>query len=156
MTICSAKCAFLLAACAINPLWAVSARAALGSDAASVLADGVSMHAGVHVDIRQQYDVHEISAATGVSVREYLNRDGIVFAVSWSGPVPPDLQRLLGMHFTAYAAALTALSHPGIHRSVRLTSTGLVVELGGHLRAYTGRAYVVALVPSGVSAAELR
>jgi hypothetical protein len=140
----------------VSPFWVGCAHAALGGDAASVLADRVDMHGSVQDEIRQQYAVQEISAATGVIVREYMSRDGIVFAVCWSGPVQPDLRRLLGTYFTAYTAALTALSHPGIQRSVRLTSSGLVVELGGHLRAYTGRAYLVALVPAGVSAADLR
>ena len=54
-------------------------------------------------------------------MREYLDRAGNVFAVSWSGPVLPDLQRLLGAHFAQYTAALAALEHPGLHRSVRMS-----------------------------------
>jgi hypothetical protein len=89
-------------------------------------------------------------------VREYLNRDGIVFAVAWSGPAMPDLQRLLGPYFEEYTTALTSLKSPGLHRSVRIASSGLVVESEGHLRAYAGRAYLPALVPGGVSVADLR
>jgi hypothetical protein len=155
MTICSAKCALLVAAIGMSPFWAAgSARAALGGDAASVLDDGISMSGGVHSETGRQYEVFKISTATGVSVREYVNPDGIVFAASWSGPVPPDLRQLLGAHFSTYAAALTAVAHPGSHRSLRVESSGLVVELGGHLRAYVGRAYLAALIPAGVTAAE--
>jgi hypothetical protein len=154
MTICSAKCALLVAAVGMSPLWAGSARAALGSDAASVLADGARLHVDIHSEMRQQYEVLEFSTATGINVREYLNRDRMVFAVSWRGPVPPDLEQLLGAHFTSYAAALAAVTHPGIHRSLRVESSGLIVELGGHLRAYVGRAYLAALMPAGVTAAE--
>lgn len=89
-------------------------------------------------------------------VREFLNQDGAVFAVSWSGPVLPDLQQLLGPHFAEYSSALAALAHPGLQRSVRVASSGLVVESGGHMRAYAGRAYLPARIPSGVSVAELR
>ena len=152
--ICSAKRAFLLAAVGMAPLWAGAARAALGSDAASVLADGASMHAGVQSEMWRQFEVLEISAAAGLSVREYLNKDGIVFAVSWNGPVPPDLERLLGTNYSTYAAALAAVVNPGIHRSLRLESSGLIVELGGHLRAYSGRACLAALLPPGVTATE--
>jgi len=120
-----------------------------------VLADGAASKALVNSVIGQQYDIQEINADTGVRVREYLNRDGVVFAVSWAGPVLPDLQRLLGTHFAAYTTALAALDHPGLHRSVRVASSDLVVESGGHLRAYAGRAYLPALIPAGVSAAEL-
>ena len=139
----------------MSPLWAGCARAALGSDAASVLTDGARMQANIHSEMRQQYEVLEFRTATGISVREYLSKDGMVFAVSWTGPVPPDLEQLLGVHFTSYAAALAAVAHPGIHRSLRVESPGLIVELGGHLRAYVGRAYLAALMPAGVRAAEV-
>src|ERR1700737_3672320 len=145
----------LLVIVGINPFWAGPARADLGGNAASVLADGAASKALVNSVIGQQYDIQEINADTGGRVREYLNRDGVVFAVSWAGPVLPDLQRLLGTHFAAYTTALTALDHPGLHRSVRVASSDLVVESGGHLRAYAGRAYLPALIPAGVSAAEL-
>ena len=154
MTICKAKYALLLAAVCMSALWSGSARAALGSDAASVSVDGASMHGDVQSEIRERYQVLKISTAAGISVREYLDKDGIVFAVSWNGPVPPDLQRLLGEHFTTYAAALAAVDHPGVRRSLRVESSGLILELGGHLRAYAGRAYLAALIPGGIPAAE--
>jgi Protein of unknown function (DUF2844) len=156
MTICSTKSACVLAALGMSALWTGSARGALGSDAASVLADGASMHVGIQSELRPQYEVLTISTAAGISVREYLNQDGIVFAVNWSGPVPADLQQLLGAHFATYAAAVAAVAHPGIHRSLRLESSGLIVELGGHLRAYSGRAYLAALIPSGLTAEEFQ
>ncbi len=139
----------------ITPLWVGSAHAALGGDAAGVPADAAELHGAVNTEIRQQYAIQEISAESGMRVREYLSRDGVVFAVSWSGPVLPDLQRLLGAHFAEYSAALKALIHPGLQRSVQVASPELIVESGGHLRAYAGRAYLPALVPAGVSPAEL-
>ena len=132
------------------------AHAGLGGDAASVLSDAAELQGVVQSASRPLYDVQEINADPGMRVREFLNRDGIVFAVSWAGPAMPDLQRLLGAHFPAYTAALAALTHPGLHRTVRVSATGLVVESGGHLRAYSGRAYLPALIPAGVSGADLR
>jgi hypothetical protein len=67
----------------------------------------------------------------------------------------PDLQRLLGAHYVEYTAALAALSRPGLHRSVRTVSSELIVESDGHLRAYAGRAYLRALIPPGISPADL-
>jgi hypothetical protein len=147
--------ALLLLITGINLLWVGPACAGLGGDEASALADGVASKGTVSAVIRQQYEMQEVSTDTGVQVREYLNRDGMVFAVSWTGPVLPDLQRLLGTHFAAYTTALAALNHPGLQRSVRVASQALVVESGGHLRAYAGRAYLPALIPAGVSPAEL-
>ncbi len=145
----------LFAALLIDPLWAGRAHAALGGDAAGVAADAAELRGALNTGGLQRYDIEEISAEGGIRVREYLSRDGLVFAVSWSGPVLPDLQRLLGAHFTEYCAALKALPHPGLHRSVRVESSTLIVESGGHLRAYAGRAYLPALIPAGVSDAEL-
>jgi hypothetical protein len=104
----------------------------------------------------RQFDIGEITADSSIRVREFLTRSGVVFAVSWSGLVMPDLQLLLGAHYAAYRAELAALNHPGLHRSVRVASSELVVESGGHLRAYAGRAYLPALIPDGVSVTELR
>jgi hypothetical protein len=138
-----------------NPLSYGVARAGLGGDAAGVQADAAELHGAVNSASARQFDIEEISADSGVRVREFLNQGGVVFAVSWSGPVMPDLQALLGAHYAAYRAGLAALDHPGLHRSVRVASSTLVVESGGHLRAYAGRAYLPALIPAGVTAADL-
>jgi hypothetical protein len=140
----------------LEPPWVGFAHAALGGDAASVLADGAEMHGVANSRYFQQYDERQITGVSGMRVREFLNRDGVVFAIAWAGPVLPDMPRLLGAHFGDYAAALTALNHPGLRRSLRVASRGLVVESGGHLRAYAGRAYLPALIPVGVSPADLR
>jgi hypothetical protein len=148
--------AVLLLALGVNPLWVGPARAALGGDAASVLADGAELRGVVISEIGQQFNVQDITVETGVRVREFMNRDGAVFAVSWTGPVLPDLQQLMGAYYSTYTTALAALNHPGLHRSVRVALPNLVVESSGHLRAYAGRAYLPALIPVGVSVADLR
>jgi hypothetical protein len=146
----------MLALVAMNALWAGPACAGLGSDAAGVVADGAELHGALSSTSLPQYEIDEITTDTGMRVREYLGRDGVVFAVSWSGPVLPDLQRLLGTHYVEYTTALAALTRPGLHRSVRIASSELVVESGGHLRAYAGRAYLPTRVPAGISTADLR
>lgn len=154
-----ASLALIIATCALlatNALWIAPACAALGGDAASAAADEAEMHGIATSAPRQQYDLLEITNDSGMRLREYLDRSGNVFAVSWSGPVLPDLQRLLGAHYAQYAAAIASLEHPGLHRSVRVSTPELVAESTGHLRAYAGRAYLPALVPAGVLAAELR
>ncbi len=148
--------ALLILVLGTNPLCASRVQAALGGDAASVLADSAEMHGIMQSTPLQQYDIHEITAASDMRVSEFLNREGIVFAVTWSGPVVPDLQRLLGAHFATYSRALAALQRPGLHRSLRIASDGLIVEFAGHLRAYNGRAYLPALVPSGIPTADIR
>jgi Protein of unknown function (DUF2844) len=141
----------LLAGGAVQP-----ARASLGGDAASVAADAAELHGVARATPLPQYDIEEITSDTGIRVREFLNRDGIVFAVAWNGPVVPDLRTLLGSSFESYIKGLGTLKHPGTQRSIRLASKELVVESGGHMRAYGGRAYLPPLIPAGASPADLR
>jgi hypothetical protein len=140
----------------VNPLSVGTAGAALGGDAASVLSDAAELHGIERSTLLQQYDIHEITNDSGMRVREFLNRDGIVFAVTWNGPVVPDLRSLLGTSYDAYSQGLAALQPSGVHRSLRIASSNLVVESGGHLRAYSGRAYLMHLIPAGTSTADLR
>jgi hypothetical protein len=148
--------ALLLFIVGTGVLWAESAHASLGGDTASVSSDADELHGVVQESILQQFEVQQIVTDNGMEVREFLNQDGIVFAVSWAGPVVPDLQQLLGTQFAAYSAALAARDHLGLRRAVRVATSDLVVESDGHLRAYVGRAYLPAMIPIGVSAAELR
>jgi len=134
--------------------WGTAAQAALGGDAGSVQADVAAAGAVVRTTELPQY-VQQEYLTGGVRVREYLDRDGTVFAVSWMGPVLPDMRALLGVHFGAYTAALAALTDPGSRRSLRLVLPGVIVESSGHMRAFAGRAYFSERLPPGVALAEL-
>lgn len=150
------QCVLLSAGAAVNLVCIRPVCAALGEDAGSVLADTGELHGILHSIWQSRYAIQEIDTDSGVRVREFLNRDGIVFAVAWSGPVVPSLKRLLGPSFAEYSHALAELQQPGLQRTLRIASEGLIVELGGHLRAYSGHAFLPALVPPGVSTADLR
>ena len=149
------KCALFLLVVSINPLGMGFAYAGLGGDVASVNADAADLHGIVSAEDFSRYTAQEIAAPNGMRVREFLNGNGCVFAVTWTGPALPDLRRLMGVRFAEYAAALAALKHPGLQRSLRVAMPDLIVETAGHLRAYVGRAYLPALIPSGVSLSEL-
>jgi hypothetical protein len=137
------------------PFWCADlACAALGSDAASVLADAEELRGTVQSTSLPLYDIHEITSDGAMRVREFLTREGTVFAVTWEGPVVPDLKSLLGASFASFVEA--AAKQPGTQRSLRVTLPELVVESAGHMRAYRGRAYLPLLVPPGASAADLR
>jgi hypothetical protein len=138
------------------PMWVAPAHAALGGDAASVAADAAALQ-GVSRSIPlQQYDIIEITSSNGIRLRDFQNRSGVVFAVTWSGPGMPDLQKLLGASYGSYATAVAAQNHPGLKRPLRVVTSDLVVESEGHMRAYSGRAYLPALIPAGTAAADLR
>jgi Protein of unknown function (DUF2844) len=131
--------------------------AALGGDTASVSADRALIAGELHSTPMVQYDLHEITRGA-LSVREYATRAGQVFAVTWSGPVPPNLQALLGQYFPRFqaAAAVSHQANPGLHRHFRLTQTDLVIEQSGRLRDFRGIAYLPLQVPAGLSLDNLR
>lgn len=136
--------------------FAVPALAALGGDVSSVETDRAHMKAAVKQTQVDGYDIHEISAPGGTVVKEYVSPAGKVFAVSWHGPFYPDLQQILGTYFQQYQAGLQAQpKHYGRH-PLNMQQSGLVVQSGGHMRAYWGRAYVPDMVPQGVQLNEIK
>jgi hypothetical protein len=124
--------------------------AALGGDAASVEADRVSMKGQARGSAVSGFEVREITTSAGTLVREYLSPDGTVFAVSWRGPVIPDLRRILGAYYARYAQAVSA-PHAGSHRHLTIEQPGLVVQSHGRMRAFFGRAWDPGLLPQNFS-----
>ena len=137
-------------------LVASAAQASLGNAQSSVTADALAMQGQVVVIDHSRYTAQEITAPSGLRVREYVDAKGVVFAVSWDGPVMPDLMGLLGSHYSEYTDAVAAQAPVGLHRALNIALPGLVVQSGGHLRAYAGRAYLPQLLPAGVTAAEVQ
>ncbi|MDE2052727.1 MAG: DUF2844 domain-containing protein [Gammaproteobacteria bacterium] len=134
------------------------AKAGLGDTAASVQADRVSVKGQLRARSGPGYTVQEITAATGTVVREYVSPAGVVFAVSWSGPAMPNLQQMLGTYFDQYQIAVKAqrtTSKRAGHNHVEIRAPSLVVHAGGHMRQYSGLAYVPSLVPQNLSISDL-
>jgi hypothetical protein len=125
------------------------AAAALGGNEASIAADQTQMKATRRIVSSQKYRTHEIQIASGTLVREYVSPQGQVFAVTWKGPLKPDLQQILGEHFADYVAA--ASGKHSRRGPVLLQQPGLVIQSGGHVRAFSGRAYIPQMIPAGVS-----
>ena len=95
--------------------------------------------------------LHTQRLADGVTLRQYVNPADLVFAVGWDGPVLPDFHRLLGEHFQRYNDALRQQS-----RHVHIQDSDLVMEAGGMMRAFSGHAYLPALLPPTLSGADIR
>jgi len=124
--------------------WAV-----LGESLDSLVADQQRLHGEVRSTAGDGFSVHEIASENGTVVRQYAAPSGVVFGVSWQGPFVPDLSHLLGAYFGEYQRAVRS---PVRRRApLALRTDGLVVETGGHVRAFHGRVYVPELVPPAVS-----
>ncbi len=136
---------------------ATPAFAALGDDASSVQSDVAHMQGSLRVTQAQAFTVHEIAAATGTTVREYASPSGKIFAVAWQGPWLPDMRQLLSSYFAQYERALQT-SAPGRagRRPLLIEQPELVVQSGGHMRSFSGRAYIPQMMPQGVRAEDIR
>ncbi len=143
---------FLLAVFASS----LPAAAVLGGDESSVEADSAHMKASVQVTQSNGYDIHQMRTPEGTTVNEYVSPGGRVFAVTWSGPFVPDMSQILGTYFQQYSNALQAQKKRYGRAPLNLQQPGLVVQMGGHMRAYYGRAFVPELVPQGVKSDEIK
>ncbi|MGA9507581.1 MAG: DUF2844 domain-containing protein [Candidatus Sulfotelmatobacter sp.] len=138
------------------PAWA-----ALGGDITSVQSDQVRMEGTIRTTAKGSYAVHEIQSSAGTVVREYVastgSSAGKVFAVAWQSPWPPDMRQLLGSYFEQYLQAAKAQSASRVgRRPVMIDQPGLVVQIGGHPRSFTGRAYVPQMLPSDIRTEDIQ
>lgn len=146
--------------CLIAAAFLVSAApafASLGGTVESVTADRVHVQ-GALLQVAQNdgYTVHELQSAKGTVIREFVSPAGTVYGVAWQGPWMPDLKQVLGAYFDEYTAALAARNGRRRRGPISIETPDLIVQLSGHPRSFSGRAYVPALVPQGVAAASIR
>jgi hypothetical protein len=103
------------------------------------------------------YAVHEIQTST-LTVREYVDQNGRVFAVTWKGVHHPDLKNLLGDYHEPFRStdASTPRRFGGRkHLEVHSSDQDLTVVRSGHMRSLGGKAVVKSLLPEGVTAESL-
>jgi hypothetical protein len=145
---------------AVAALIALSANvsATLGRDASTVDADRVRMQGALlRISRSDAYTVHELRSASGTTVREYVSSNGTVFAVAWQGPWLPDLRQMLGPYFDDYQRALQSTTGNRRARgALSVELPDLTVQMTGHPRAFSGRAYVPRLMPLRVQAETIR
>jgi hypothetical protein len=144
LTLKKAGCVATLSLCSI------SAFAALGEPASTIVQDKQAVHASVMKQVNvaatsgTNYTVQQLSDDASQNVYEYINTQGIVFAVSWSGPVKPDLSTLLGNYFSQMA---DNKSQSRAHKEV--VNNDVVISSSGRMRSFKGYAYVPSLTPAG-------
>ena len=146
------KCVFS-SALLIAALSPCIAEAALGEPETSVQAEVARLRGSITVSQHASYRVHEIQLPSGTMVREFAGSDGKVFAVAWNGPTVPNLREILGQYFDNYVTAAKA-PHSG-HHHLQIRESNLVVQAAGHMRAFSGLAYLPQAVPGGVSVGDL-
>ena len=127
------------------PAWA-----ALGDIESSVNSDAQALGGQHRMVAKVGYNLHQITAADGSVVNEFVSPTGIVFGISWQGHFVPNLQQLLGSHMTDLQQGQRA--HVVPRRAVTIQTDDFVFTSVGHLRNFRGRAYVPSLVPANLPA----
>lgn len=160
-------------------LSSVSAHAALGGNASSITSDQtalggtlttaqrsanavvnavgtVAVNSLTSTQATAAYTVTTITTDLGTTVNEYQAANGVVFAISWSGPAVPNLGQLLGTHVAAMRAGAAANAAGGnTHGPMTMDNGDLVMFSGGMMQAYRGLAYLRSAMPAGVTSANL-
>jgi hypothetical protein len=125
--------------------------ARLGGDGASVQADQQAWAASGTSAMLGDATLYTQSLPNGLTLRQYVDAAGWVFAIAWSGPVLPDFERLLGSAYPRYSEAMRAQ-----RRGVSLHDPDLVIESSGMMRSFSGRAYLPQRLPPIVAAQDIR
>jgi hypothetical protein len=99
------------------------------------------------------YLTRDTTLGSRTHVREYV-ADGVVFAVSWDGPILPDLKVLLGKYFDTMVAESAKAPLAG-RGGLAINLPEVVINSGGHMRAFYGDAWIPAQLPAGFSVADL-
>jgi hypothetical protein len=131
-------------------LFPLEAGAVLGGSTSSVDTDQVRMKAARReARVGDAYSVQEITLPSGTVIREWASSStGRVFAVAWSGPFMPDLKQVLGEHFDSFVEAANKAG--ANRRGLSVQRSDLVIHSRGHMRAFTGMAFLPGQLPEGV------
>jgi hypothetical protein len=127
-----------------------SSWAKLGGDLASAQSDQQAWGATATPTTLAGATLITQNLPNGLTVRQYLDPAGNVFAVAWAGPVLPDFERLLGSYYGTYDSAVRTQ-----RRGVSVRNADLILESSGMMRAFSGRAYLPAKLPPSVMAQDI-
>lgn len=93
-----------------------------------------------------------LTDAGNTTINEYATNTGRIIAYKWQGPTMPDLRALLGKYADSYRTGAAASAPNGNLHASRVARPDVIVESGGPMRGYAGRAWLPAALPSGVTA----
>jgi hypothetical protein len=94
--------------------------------------------------------------AGNTAIHEYATSTGRIIGYAWQGPTMPDLDALLGKYAGSYRAGASVAARDGNLHVSRIARPDVIVESGGPMRGYVGRAWLPAALPPGVTADDLQ
>lgn len=121
-----------------------ASRAELGGNVASILSGQKEFNSQLSSAQQNGVNVYTQTLPSGIVLQEYLSSNGVIFAVTWSGPSLPNLQVLLGGYFKDYLVAIKES-----RRSVYLSNENIVIQSSGMMGAFQGFAFLPKQAPAG-------
>jgi hypothetical protein len=100
--------------------------------------------------------VRTLTDAGTTTINEYATSTGLIVGYAWTGPTMPDLRALLGTYANSYLAGAPIAAANGNLHSSRIARPDVIVESGGPMRGYAGRAWLPDALPPGVTADDLQ
>jgi Protein of unknown function (DUF2844) len=91
-----------------------------------------------------------------VTVKEFVDPSGFVYAVTWEGPRAPDLNSLLGEFFPEYKLAIASTPFHVPRRRLMANSSNLHISQFGHPGAIFGIIYLKDRLPANVTPEDLK
>jgi len=138
----------------IAALIAPPGRAALGGDVGSVMHDHAALGLSPAVTSTANFDLYEGQAGDGTRLREYVDRSGRVFALSYQAAVRPQLAALLGSYASRKRDSVGARQRSRHLLVINDPDFALtVVHMG---RGWRMQADLPTAIPAGVDRSELR
>lgn len=141
----------------ISFLLSQGAHAALGDHEQQIINnDAIKLRSSNRTVVKNElYSVHTMSTPVA-TIREYVDNNGNVFAVSWQGIKRPDLSVLLGSFYEEYNNIDSRRARMITRQPVSIQTSRIMVRKGGHMRNITGIAVISDQIPSGVKVEELK
>ena len=122
------------------------AQAELGGNLASIMQEQKFFGSTLTISPQSNYTIYIQNISPDLVIKEYVSNSGNIFGVAWKGSTLPNFQILLGSYYSNYLSAQQ--QNP---RSVFSQDNNLVIESGGVMGGYIGRAYLPKQLPTGLA-----
>jgi hypothetical protein len=122
------------------------AHAELGGNLASITQEQKTFGSTLTSSPQSSYTIYIQNISPDLVIKEYVSNSGNIFGLTWKGSALPNLQILLGNYYSNYLSAQQKSP-----RLIFLQDDNLVIESGGVMGGYTGRAYLPKEVPGGMA-----
>jgi len=90
------------------------------------------------------YTLYSYESVSGLIISEYVNSDGIVFGVKWSGSYLPSMDKLLS---SKYRVIVSDVGLKFNTKSISINQDGFLYVSSGRMRGFNGYAYDAHLAP---------